>query len=56
MMIELEQSFQNRTGRRNDKLASGHETAHYKSWLLCFQPTFAQTIFVDFVPIYMISF
>ena len=28
MMIELEPSFYNRTGRRNDKLARGHETAH----------------------------
>ena len=27
-MIELEQSFQNRTGRQNDKSARGHETAH----------------------------
>ena len=27
-MIELEPSFWNRTGRRNDKWAKGHETAH----------------------------
>ena len=27
MMIELEPSFWNRTGRRNDKSARGHETA-----------------------------
>ena len=28
MMIELEPSFWNRTGKRNDKSAKGHETAH----------------------------
>ena len=28
MMIELEPSFLNRTRRRNDKSARGHETAH----------------------------
>ena len=28
MMIELEQSFYNGTGRRNDKSGRGHETAH----------------------------
>ena len=28
MMIELEPSFWNRTGRQNDKSARGHETAH----------------------------
>ena len=28
MMIELEPSFWNRTGKRNDKSARGHETAH----------------------------
>ena len=27
MMIDLEQSLWNRTGRRNDKSARGHETA-----------------------------
>ena len=27
MMIELEPSFRNRTGRQNDKSARGHETA-----------------------------
>ena len=27
MTIELEQSFQNRTGRRNNKSGRGHETA-----------------------------
>ena len=27
MMIELEQSFYNRAGRRNDKSARGHEMA-----------------------------
>ena len=27
MMIELEPSFWNRTGRQNDKSARGHETA-----------------------------
>ena len=31
MMIELEPSVQNRTGRRNDKSTKGHETAHYST-------------------------
>jgi hypothetical protein len=30
MVIELEPSFLNRTGRRNDKSARGHETAQYQ--------------------------
>ena len=28
MMIEVEQSFYNKTGRRNNKSGRGHETAH----------------------------
>ena len=30
MMIELEKSFKDRTGRWNDKSARGHETTHGK--------------------------
>ena len=33
MMIELESSFWNRTGKQNDKSARGHETAPDQSFL-----------------------
>ena len=36
MVIELEPSFWNRTGRRNDKWDRGHEMAQYSSQQLTF--------------------